>query len=116
MEETTNASPRPRVNSASSHFVQKTLRNPNSPSSAVRGPWKPSAARLAARTPASEARPIYEHFAKTLEILGVPAGEQKLVVWQEKKGYVTEGKAAGMPVMVQAGAVTDVGEVKMSLP
>jgi hypothetical protein len=35
--ETRNSSPRPRVSSASSHFVQKTLRNPNWPSSTVRG-------------------------------------------------------------------------------
>jgi hypothetical protein len=32
--------------------VQNTLRNPNSPSSTVRGPAKPSAAKLAASTPA----------------------------------------------------------------
>ncbi len=49
----------------------------------------------------------------SFEIQGVPAGEQKLVVWQETKGYVTEGKAAGVPVSVQAGGVTDVGTIKM---
>jgi hypothetical protein len=49
----------------------------------------------------------------SFEIKGVPAGEQRLVVWQEKKGYVTEGKAAGMPVAVKAGGVTDVGLIKM---
>ncbi len=49
----------------------------------------------------------------SFEIQGVPAGEQKLVVWQETKGYVTEGKAVGMPVTVKAGAVTDVGAIKM---
>ena len=49
----------------------------------------------------------------SFEIQGVPAGEQKLVVWQETKGYVTEGKAAGMPVTVKAGGVTDVGDIKM---
>jgi hypothetical protein len=49
----------------------------------------------------------------SVEIQGVPAGEQKVVVWQEKIGYVTEGKAAGMPVQVKAGGVTDVGDIKM---
>jgi hypothetical protein len=49
----------------------------------------------------------------SFEIGGVPAGEQKLVVWQETKGYVTEGKAVGMPVTVKAGGVTDVGAIKM---
>ena len=49
----------------------------------------------------------------SFEIQGVPAGGQQLVVWQETKGYVTEGKAAGMPVQVTAGGVTDVGTIKM---
>jgi hypothetical protein len=49
----------------------------------------------------------------SFEIQGVPAGAQQLVVWQETKGYVTEGKAAGMPVQVKAGGVTDVGLIKM---
>ena len=49
----------------------------------------------------------------SFEIQGVPAGEQKLVVWQETKGYVTDGKAAGMPVTVKAGAVTDVGSINL---
>jgi hypothetical protein len=49
----------------------------------------------------------------SFEIQGVPAGEQKLVVWQSERGYVTEGKAVGMPVQVKAGGVTDVGVVKM---
>jgi hypothetical protein len=63
---------------------------------------------------------VFEHpfFAITgldgsFEIQGVPAGEQRLVVWQETKGYVTAGKATGMPVQVKAGAVTDVGSIKM---
>ena len=42
---------------ASSNSVQNTRRKPNSPSMTVRGPAKPAAARLAASTPASEARP-----------------------------------------------------------
>ena len=49
----------------------------------------------------------------SFEIQGVPAGEQKLVVWQSERGYVTEGKVAGMPVQVKAGGVTDVGAIKM---
>jgi hypothetical protein len=49
----------------------------------------------------------------SFEIQGVPAGEQKLIVWQETKGYVTEGKALGTPVQVKAGEVTDVGLIKM---
>jgi hypothetical protein len=49
----------------------------------------------------------------SFEIQGVPAGEQRLVVWQETKGYVTDGKAAGMAVQVKAGGVTDVGLIKM---
>jgi hypothetical protein len=63
---------------------------------------------------------VFEHpfFAITgpdgsFEIQGVPAGEQRLVVWQETKGYVTAGKATGMPVQVKAGEVTDVGLIKM---
>ena len=43
----------------------------------------------------------------------MPAGEQNLVVWQELAGYVTEGKAMGMPVSVKAGEVTDLGEIKL---
>jgi plastocyanin len=49
----------------------------------------------------------------SFEIKGVPAGEQKLVVWQETVGYATPGLAQGVPVSVKAGEVTDVGEVKL---
>jgi len=49
----------------------------------------------------------------SFEIVGVPAGEQKLVVWQEKVGYVTEGFGSGKSVAVQAGKVTDVGAVTL---
>jgi hypothetical protein len=49
----------------------------------------------------------------SFEIKGVPAGEQKLVVWQNKVGYATEGKAGGMAVTVRPGETTDVGEVKL---
>ena len=50
----------------------------------------------------------------SFEIKGVPAGEQNLVVWQEKVGYVNPEKAKGMPVTVKAGEVTDVGAVTIN--
>ena len=63
---------------------------------------------------------VFDHpfFAVTgedgsFEIKGVPAGEQKLVIWQPHKGYVTEGRALGMTVTVKAGAATDIGEITM---
>jgi hypothetical protein len=49
----------------------------------------------------------------SFEIKGVPAGDQNLVVWQEKVGYVSPGGGAGMPVKVAAGELTDVGEIKV---
>ena len=64
---------------------------------------------------------VFDHpyFAVTgedgsFEIKNVPAGAQKLIVWQEKVGYVNAGLAAGMPVQVKAGDVTDVGDVKIT--
>lgn len=48
----------------------------------------------------------------SFEIKGVPAGEQNLLLWQEKVGYVTTGGGKGMPVTVRAGEVTDVGDIK----
>jgi hypothetical protein len=63
---------------------------------------------------------VFDHpfFATTgtdgsFEIKGVPVGDQKIVLWQERAGYVTEGKGAGMPVSVKAGEVTDIGEIKL---
>lgn len=63
---------------------------------------------------------VFDHpfFAVTgddgsFEITGVPAGEQKLVVWQETVGYATPGLAAGMSVNVQAGKTSDVGAIKL---
>ena len=47
----------------------------------------------------------------SFEIKGVPAGDQNLVVWQGKIGYVNKGYGRGMPVSVKDGAVTDVGDV-----
>mgnify|MGYP001069487773 CR=1 FL=1 len=63
---------------------------------------------------------VFDHpyFAVTdkdgsFEIKGVPAGAQHLVVWQEKVGYVNEGKGKGMATDVKAGADTDLGEIKL---
>ena len=63
---------------------------------------------------------IFDHpfFAVTgadgsFEIQGVPAGTQKLVVWQEKVGYVTAGLGAGMDVTVTPGQTTDVGTITL---
>jgi hypothetical protein len=47
----------------------------------------------------------------SFEIKGVPAGDQNLIVWQGKIGYVNKGFGRGMPVSVKDGAVTDVGDV-----
>jgi hypothetical protein len=47
----------------------------------------------------------------SFEIKGVPVGDQNLVVWQGKIGYVNKGYGRGMPVSVKDGAVTDVGDV-----
>jgi plastocyanin len=61
---------------------------------------------------------VFDHpfFAVTkedgsFEIHGVPAGEQNLIVWQEKVGFVTKGGTRGMPVTVKAGEVKDVGDI-----
>lgn len=47
------------------------------------------------------------------EIKGVPAGEQNLVLWHEKVGYVTTGGARGFPVQVKAGAVTTIPPIEL---
>ncbi len=49
----------------------------------------------------------------SFEIKGVPAGAQKIVVWQRKVGFVTEGAAAGMAVTVKPGETVDLGEIKL---
>lgn len=63
---------------------------------------------------------VFDHpfFAVTaedgsFELKGVPAGEHKLVIWQESVGYATPGLAQGMSVVVKDGAPTDLGEVKL---
>lgn len=63
---------------------------------------------------------VFDHafFAVTdkdgsFEIKGVPAGTQKLVIWQESTGFVTPGFGAGMAVEVSPGKETNVGEIKL---
>jgi plastocyanin len=63
---------------------------------------------------------IFDHpfFAVTgsdgsFEIKGVPEGEQNVVVWQEKVGYVTPGAGRGTPVKVVAEQVTEMPDVKI---
>jgi len=57
---------------------------------------------------------VFDHpfFAVTdeqgnFEIDGVPAGEHAIIVWQERVGYVTDGRSRGTPVNVEAGATTE---------
>jgi hypothetical protein len=64
---------------------------------------------------------VFDHpfFAVTgedgsFEIKGVPAGEQNLVTWQERVGYVNPEKARGTPVAVKAGETTDVGSIMLN--
>jgi hypothetical protein len=64
---------------------------------------------------------VFDHpfFAVTgpdgsFEIKGVPPGEQNLVLWQERVGYVNPEKARGMAVSVKAGEATDVGAVVLN--
>jgi hypothetical protein len=65
---------------------------------------------------------VYDHpfFATTgadgsFEIKGVPPGTQNLVLWQEKAGYVNpQGAGRGMPVVVKAGEVTDLGAITIA--
>ncbi|MDR3635333.1 MAG: hypothetical protein P4L84_16130 [Isosphaeraceae bacterium] len=63
---------------------------------------------------------VYNHpfFAVTdadgsFEIDGVPAGPQKLVLWQPAVGYVTPGAGSGQAVTVVAGKTVDAGEIKL---
>jgi len=61
---------------------------------------------------------VFDHpfFAVTgpdgsFEIKGVPAGDQFIVLWQERVGYVNSEKAKGKPITVKAGETTDLGAV-----
>lgn len=63
---------------------------------------------------------VFDHpfFAVTkedgsFEITGVPAGEQAIVLWQEKVGYVTPNKAKGQTIKVEAGKTVDLGDVTL---
>ncbi len=49
----------------------------------------------------------------SFEIKGVPAGPQRLVLWQKSVGYASPGLGRGMEVVVKAGETTDVGEIKL---
>ncbi|WP_406698041.1 carboxypeptidase regulatory-like domain-containing protein [Singulisphaera sp. Ch08] len=64
---------------------------------------------------------VFDHpfFAKTgkdgaFEIAGIPPGEQRLIVWHERAGYLTEGKSQGMVVTVSPGKVSDVGTIQVA--
>lgn len=64
---------------------------------------------------------VFDHpfFAKTgkdgaFEIARIPPGEQRLIVWHERAGYLTEGKSWGMVVTVSAGEVSDVGAIQVA--
>jgi hypothetical protein len=47
------------------------------------------------------------------EIKGVPAGAQKLILWQEAVGYVNADGNKGMAVQVEPGKATDIGAIKI---
>ncbi len=51
----------------------------------------------------------------TFEIKGVPPGTQNLIVRLPNSGFANPGMGRGMPVEVQAGKVTDVGEIKFTV-
>jgi hypothetical protein len=64
---------------------------------------------------------VFDHpfFAVTgddgsFEIKGVPAGEQHIVLWQEKVGYVNPERLKGKLVSVPAGGTVDVGSVAIN--
>ncbi len=64
---------------------------------------------------------VFDHpfFAVTkadgsFEIKGVPAGAQKVIVRQEKAGFVTKGGNKGVDVQVTAGGVADMGDIVLT--
>ena len=65
---------------------------------------------------------VFDHpyFAVTdengaFELKKVPAGEQRLVVWQEKCGYGS-GRREGQAIEVKADETTDLGKIELKLP
>jgi hypothetical protein len=50
----------------------------------------------------------------SFQINGVPAGQQNVVVWQEKVGFVNPEKGRGTPVTIKAGETTDLGAVAIN--
>ncbi len=49
----------------------------------------------------------------SFEIKGIPAGDQNVLVWHEKVGYVTPGGNKGVPAKVQPGETVDLREIKI---
>lgn len=47
------------------------------------------------------------------EIKDAPAGKWNLVIWQEEKGWVTEGGKLGMPVTIEPGSTTKLGKIEL---
>ncbi|HWE36353.1 MAG TPA: hypothetical protein VG406_07245 [Isosphaeraceae bacterium] len=48
----------------------------------------------------------------TFEIKGVPAGAQRIVIWQERTALLSKGTArTGQPITVEAGKTTDLGDI-----
>jgi hypothetical protein len=63
---------------------------------------------------------VFDHpyFAVTdedgnFEIKDSPAGNYRMVVWQESVGYVTKNRKDGEPIAINAGGVTEAGEFKV---
>jgi hypothetical protein len=50
----------------------------------------------------------------SFEIQRIPPGPQHLVVWHERAGYVGEQQSRGIAIDIKAGAVTEIGELKIS--
>jgi hypothetical protein len=51
------------------------------------------------------------------EIKDAPAGDYRLVIWQEKRGWVKpgggDGTRSGIPVTIKADGITDLGSLKL---